>query len=163
MEEYQQPQASFEEIEAMEDYQEEQAWEGEQNRMEDSADWQEAYGAPEPEEKQNAHTFIHKATFESDDTVRTTWLSESELGRPLFSVRFLLDMEDIAKFYIDPIAKNLKVENKIADYFANKIQNTTDSGMSNKGFAMNLNVTRKMDSSRHRARDPTENLKGGKA
>ncbi len=159
MEEQIQQEPTQVEIEAMEDYQDEQSWEGQQNQMEDSAEWQDAYGSPEPDEQQNAHTFIHKATFDSDDTVRTTWLSESELGRPLFSVRFLLDMEDISKFYIDPLAKRMKVENRIADYFANKIQNTTDSGMSNKGFAMNLNVTRKMDTTRRKVKDIPPHLK----
>ncbi len=158
MEDIRQP--TMEDIEAMEDYQEDQAWDNAQNQIEDNSEWQEAYGAPEPEERQNAHSFLHRATFDSDDTTKTSWLSESELGRPLFSVRFLLDMEDISKFYIDPLAKQLNVENKIADYFLQKIHNTTDSGMSNKGFAMNLNVTRKMDTTRRKMKELPPQLKG---
>lgn len=151
----------MQEMEDMEDYQEDQATESSQNSMDDNSDWQEAYGAPEPDEKQNAHSFLHKATFEQIDTTKTSWLSEYELGRPLFSVRFLLDMEDVAKHYIDPLAKELGVTNKVADYFLQKIHNTTDSGMSNKGFAMNLNVTRKMDTTRKRVKELPQNLKGG--
>lgn len=119
----------------------------------------EGYPAPEPDEKMNPHTFLHKAAFGTVDTTRTTFLSESELGRPLFSVRFMLKMEDVAKYYLDDICTNLDIQNKIANYFNADIQNTTDSGMSNKGFAMNLNVTRRMDTLRRKAR--ISNLKGG--
>ncbi|KKN59071.1 hypothetical protein LCGC14_0546260, partial [marine sediment metagenome] len=43
------------------------------------------------------------------------------------------------------------------------ILNITDSGMSKEGFAMNLNVTKKMDMLRKKVRvNNIENLKGGK-
>lgn len=123
-----------------------------------------SYPSPESEEKQNQHSFLHKAAFGEIDTVRTTFLSESELGRPLFSIRFMLKMEDIAKYYLDNLIKTLGMnpmkQNKIANYFNADIKNTSDSGMSNKGFAMNLNVTRKMDAVRKRVRD-IPNEKGG--
>lgn len=104
---------------------------------------------PLQDEKHNQFTFLHKAAFESNDTIRTTWLSESELGRPLFSVRFLLDLHKMAHH------DNL---HKIAEYYLSKVQNITHSGMSNKGFAMNLNVTQKRDATKTRIRD-TSGLK----
>ena len=89
-------------------------------------------------------------------------------------------MEDIAKYYLDPLLVSLKEEqealkekgkpyvdidveknNGIANYFYNKIQNVTDSGMSNMGFSMNLNVTRKMDATRRKSQASMDNLKGG--
>lgn len=145
-----------------------------------SQEMQELYGGADPDEKMNAHTFLHNAAFKTKDTTRVTYLKEEELGRPLFSVRFMLDMQDIAKYYLDPLLAELKAEqerlkkagkeyfeididkhNGIANYFYNKIQNVTDSGMSNMGFSMNLNVTRKMDSTRRKSRASLDNLKGG--
>ncbi len=151
--------------EEIEEYQEEQKVEGEESdedRLAAQQEFGEAYGSPEPEEKHNQHTFLSNA-IKAKDTVRTTFLSETELGRPMFSVRFLLDMEDVSRHYLDIFAKSCGGENRIADYFLNKVQNITDSGMSNKGFAMNLNVTRKMDTTRTRVKGNIENLqKGGK-
>ncbi len=123
--------------EAMEDQQEEQ--------FDNQQSFNEEYGSPEPEEKQNPSAFLFRSAFDSPDTLRTTYLENDELGRPLFSIRFLLDMEDIAKFYIDEFAKEHGSPNRIADYFRQKIHNITDSGMSREGFTANLNVTKKID------------------
>ena len=151
--------------EEIEEYQEEQKAEGEESdedRMAAQQEFAEAYGSPEPEEKHNQHTFLSNAV-KAKDTTRTTFLSEQEIGKPLFSVRFLLDMEDVSHHYLDGFANEYNGENRIATYFFNKVQNITDSGMSNKGFAMNLNVTRKMDTTRTRVKGNIENLqKGGK-
>ena len=145
------------------DMQEEAADDAQDEQLLNTQEFQEAYGSPEPEEKQNQHSFLHKAAFESKDTVRTTNLNEFELGRPMFNVRFLLDMEDISKFYLDEMGEEYKIPNKIADYFRQKILNITDSGMSKDGFAMNLNVTKKMDTIRKRVRENLiQNLQGGK-
>ena len=154
-----------EDLEEMQDIQEEQQEDTQEEQLLKNLQLQEAYGSPTLEEKQNQHSFLHKAAFGSPDTVRTTFLSESELGRPLFNVRFLLDLHDICKYYVDPICRKLKLDpyeyNRLARYFWEKIQNVTSSGMSYKGFAMNLNVTKKMDTLRKKIRDTTGNLKGG--
>ena len=55
----------------------------------------------------------------------------------------------------------LDLQNGIAHYFGEKTENITASGLSNKGFAMNINVTRKMDATRKRTRDSIDNLQGG--
>lgn len=152
-----------EDIDAMEDLQDEQAEDQALSQYENQQEFADGYGAPEPEEKQNQHSFLFKSAFDSRDTLKTTYLEPEELGRPLFNIRFLLDMEDIAKFYLDKLAIELNVENKVADYFKQKIHNVTDSGMSRDGFTANLNVTRKMDSMRTRRRvNPIDNLQGGK-
>ncbi len=154
----------------MEEMQEDQSQDTFDDQQFMQEEYKQGYPVPEPEERLNAHNFLNKAAFSATDTVRTTWLSESELGRPLFNIRFLLDMEDISKYYLDAViekltkaghfGKNNKVDNKIANYFRAKIGNITDSGMSNKGFAMNLNVTRKMEARRERIKN-LEPVKGG--
>lgn len=162
-----QPPLTAEELEELQNMQEDAAEDTADDQREDAVDWQEAYGAPEPEEKHNQHTFLSNAV-KSPNTVRTTYLDEWELGRPMFNVRFLLDMEDISKFYLDEMAEELSTKekpvfNNVSDYFRQKILNITDSGMSKEGFTMNLNVTRKMDSMRKKVRvSNIENLKGGK-
>jgi len=157
-----------EDIEDLEETQEESMLDSEEDRMNLSEEMQHLYGSPEPEEVLNQHAFLDKATFKSNDTVRTTLLTDPELGRPLFSVRFLMDLKDLAKHYFDDMLTNLGMkpekDNKIAIYFENKIQNITESGMSRDGFAMNLNVTKKMDATRTKIKhNPIENLKGGKS
>ncbi len=157
-----------EEIREFEEAQETELQESNQDTFENNKELQEAYGYPEADEKQNPSSFLHKAAWGQEDTIRTTFLNQWELGRPLFNIRFLLDMEDVSKHYLDPILINLNkkgkepVKNKIGHYFKMKAFNISDSGMSNEGFAMNLNVTKKMDSTRVRVRDPIENLQGGK-
>lgn len=152
-----------EEQEEMQDMQDEVA----EDARDDQRDDTEAYGYPEQEERHNQHTFLSNAV-KAQDTVRVSYLDEHELGRPMFSVRFLLDMEDISKLYLDEIALDLSttdklVYNNVANYFRQKILNITDSGMSKEGFAMNLNVTKKMDMLRKKVRvNNIENLKGGK-
>ena len=120
-------------------------------------DVQESYADFDKDEKHNAHSFLHRATFESDDTTRTTWLAEHEIGKPHFTVRTLLDLEDISKYYLDPFIKAMGMSpqrnNGISNYFRAKVLNITDSGMSNKGFAMNLNVTQKRDSTKQRIKE----------
>lgn len=171
-EKYQQPENELDDetLALMEEMKEDQTEDTFDDQQMMSREFAEGYPVPEPEETLNAHNFLNKAAFQAQDTVRTTWLSESELGRPLFNIRFLLDMEDISKYYLDAIIDKLykekkidtKIDNKIANYFREKIRNITDSGMSNKGFAMNLNVTRKMEARRERIKN-LEPIVGGKS
>ncbi len=152
-------------MEEMREQQQDDLEDAEDDRFDLNQEMQDGYPVPEPDEKQNQHTFIHKAAFGSDNTVRTTYLHEGELGRPLFTVRFLLDMHDISKYYIDQLVKDLGLnpeDNGIANYFWEKIQNITDSGMSNKGFAMNMNVTRRMDATRRKVKENILMKGGGK-
>jgi len=163
--------------ETMEDMQEEQVEDAQEDQMQLSQEMQELYGAPEPEEQYNQHTFLNKAAFGTENTLKTTWLSPEECGRPDFAVRFLLQMKTIAEHYLDPLVKEINeeyrkkindkkaediIKNGISKYFWDKTQNITNSGMSMKGFAMNLNVTKKLEAVRSRVRSNITNLKGGK-
>jgi hypothetical protein len=151
-------------LEQIKQDQEDDSSEAQEDSIVDQANYSGAYGESQAEQSLNPSSFLHKAAFESDNALRTTFLTETELGRPLFSVRFLLDLHNISNHYLNPIISQMKkekeveIENKIANYFAEKIKNITGSGMSNEGFAMNLNVTKKVDSTRRRSRD-TSNLK----
>lgn len=161
------PEITEEMLDAAEEAQEDAAADADEDRMQRAQEFQEGYGYPTPDEKDNQHSFLRKA-IEKDNTVRVTYLDKEELGRPLFSVRFLLDMEDVANHYLNPIAEHLskedkKTENKISQYFFMKVLNITDSGMSKEGFAMNLNVTKKMDTTRKKfSPESLKNLKGRK-
>lgn len=114
---------------------------------------------PEQEMPFNQHTFLANS-LDQENPEKVTYLSESELGIPLFNMRFLQDIEDVSKHYLDDICKEHGVPNKIAQYFRAKIKNIADSGMSNKGFIQNMNVTKKVDMTRTRKRN-LDNLKGG--
>lgn len=146
---------------AMQDFGEEQNEDMEDNRLLSTQEWQEGLVPQEPEERHNAHTFISKAVFDQPRTLKTTFLTEGELGRPDFSVRFLSSIKTVAEDLIDDLAKEFGVKNGVANYFEEKIENITASGLSNRGFSMNMNVTRKMDATRKRIRDPVDNFKGG--
>ena len=122
---------------------------------------QDAYGHPEPEERHNQHTFISNSLHQPNPE-KVTFMTQSELGTPLFNMRFLLDIEDICKYYLDEIAKDLQVDNKIAEYFREKVKNISDSGMSNDGFLQKLNVTKKMEATRERIRNLDPKMKGGR-
>jgi hypothetical protein len=144
------------EIEEIEETETENSEESTEDDQELRQELQEEYGSPIPEEKHNQWTTINTA-LRNPDTVRTTFLSESELGRPLFSVRFLLDMQDCAIYSLNNELESMgfeaKSSNLIANYFWEKVQNITSSGMSNKGFTMNLNVTQRKDTTRKRIRE----------
>lgn len=144
----------------MEDADLEKSQDADDDRNLTNQEFQEVYGSPEPEEKHNQHTFISNSlTF--DEPEKVTFMSESELGTPLFNLRFLLDIEDICKYYLDDLSNRFTTTNRISQYFREKIINIASSGMSNKGFIQNLNVTKKMEATRQRVREASD-LKGGR-
>lgn len=153
-------------VQELEELQAQEAEESQEDQFDMNQELMDAYGSPEQTERKGTGEFLHKAAFGNADTTRTTFLHEHELGKPLFSVRFLLDMEKISRYYLDPLLKELDLEpsqfNGIANYFYEKHQNITSSGMSNKGFLSTLNVSKKVEMSRTRVRN-IENLKGGAA
>jgi len=150
-------QAMYEEMKGLEADDTEESQENEQLTRQE---FQDSYGYPEAEEKINQHTFLANS-LKLDQPEKVTFMTESELGTPLFNLRFLLDIEDICRYYLDDIAEELKLQNKISLYFREKIVNISESGMSNKGFVQNLNVTKKMESTRERIKNLGA-VKGGK-
>jgi hypothetical protein len=147
-----------EQLEEMEEEVEDDEEETREDNFEAQQDLAEDYPYPEQEEKHNSHFIINKA-LEKQDTVRTTFLTESELGKPLFSVRFLADLHDDALRANSEVkeltGKQLRLE-ILENYYYEKIQNITSTGMSNKGFMMNLNVTHKREATKRRLRIPSE-------
>lgn len=131
-------------------------------QMATNKEWGEGYGAPEPEQQFNKHAFIHATVHDIKNPEKVTYLDHQELGKPLFNMRFMLDIEDIAGYYLDDLFHKFGVENKISKYFRKKIINVSDSGLSNEGFIQKMNVTTKMDLKRERVRRSNiNNLKGG--
>lgn len=145
-------------MEEIENIQLDEAQDQQDEQMTNTQEFQDIM-VPEQENTFNQHTFI-ASSLDQENPEKITFLSESELGRPLFNIRFLLDLEDICKHYLDDMCEEVNVLNKIALYFRAKIKNVADSGLSNKGFIQNMNVTRKVDMTRTRKRN-LDNLKGG--
>lgn len=143
----------------MQDLQSEDGQESQEDQFFNQQEINDAYGAPEPEERYNASKFISDS-LHIKEPEKVTFLSLSELGAPLFNVRFLLDIEDISKYYLDETARDLGVENQIAKYFREKINNISESGMSKEGALQMANITKKMDSTRQRIKN-LEPMKGG--
>lgn len=107
------------------------AYDDAETRAEVNADAAEGYGYPQPEEKYNQFKIFSEA-IKRKDTTRTTFLTKGELGRPLFSVRFYLHCYNLAKSFNSP---------SVMEYFGKKAGVITDSGMSNEGFILKLNVS----------------------
>lgn len=145
-------------LEEIENIQLDEAQDQQDEQMTNSQEFQDGM-MPEQEQPFNQHTFLANS-LDQENPEKVTYLSDQELGNPLFNMRFLQDIEDISKHYLDDLCKQYAVENKIALYFRAKIKNIADSGMSNKGFIQNMNVTRKVDMTRTRKRN-LDNLKGG--
>ena len=148
-------------LEEMKTLQELEAEESELDRLGLGHDVSELYGSPTPDEKQNQHAFLSKTT-DKEEVERFTYLNEEETGRPLFSMRFMLDYEDVSKHYLDKICKEIGHPNTLSKYWRRKIDNVASSGMSKEGFIQVMNISRKMDMTRKSARGNIENLKGGK-
>lgn len=155
-------------LQKIEDMQEQERIEKEQDRMLEDSQLREGFPMePSIEEQMNPSAFLHRAAFDEEDTSKTTYLTQQELGKPLFSVRFLMELKNIAHFHLTPIMKevglNPEKENRIANYFWDKVQNISNTGLSNEGFAMNLNVTRKMDMTRKKTNENLmqNQVKGG--
>lgn len=146
-------------IEEMEGIQLDQQQDDQDEQALNSQEFNEGMMVPEPEQTFNQHQFIAES-LNIQNPEKVTYLDVSELGRPIFNMRFLLDIEDVCKHYLDDLCKEHKQSNKIAEYFRAKIKNISDSGLSKDGFIQNINVTRKMDVTRRRQRN-IENLKGG--
>ncbi len=144
----------------MQNLQQEDAEDTQHEQFLNQQEFQDAYGSPEPEQRFNQHTFLANS-LEFDSPEKVTFMTVSELGTPLFNMRFLLDIEDISKYYLDEMAKKLGIPNEIALYFREKIKNISDSGMSHNGFVQNLNVTKKMEATRQRIKNLPD-VKGGR-
>jgi hypothetical protein len=89
------------------------------------------YGSPNPEEKHNQHVFLSKVA-NSDDTTKTGFLKDEELGFTRFSLRSYKEME--------LASRNLQLNVTWADYFQKKGEILTATSLSRNGFLTNLAV-----------------------
>lgn len=143
----------------MEDLQADDSQDSQDEQMMNTHEFQDGIGVPEPDQQFNKHSFLF-SSLDQDKLEKVTYFSESELGRPLFNVRFILSIESLAHHHLDLLCYQYGVPNKIASYFRQKVDDISATGMSNQGFLQKLNVTQKMDMTRKRIRN-LGNLKGG--
>lgn len=93
------------------------------------------YGAPEPEQIFERFKFLTEVR-DRDDTIRTGFVNEEELGRPLFPVRFWNNLKAIAKMHNYDI---------VSKYCRDKALNITSSSLSRDGFLLNTSVTKRKE------------------
>ena len=89
------------------------------------------YGSPNPEEKHNQHVFLSKVA-SSEDTTKTGFLRDDELGFTRFSLRSYKEME--------LAARSLQLNDTWANYFQKKGEILTATSLSRNGFLTNLAV-----------------------
>jgi len=141
-----------EDLEEMEEEQAEEKKESEQELMEDLREEDaESYGVPEQARTFERFKFLTEVR-DLPDTIRTSYLTKSELGFPLFSVRFWLNLKLLA---------DLKEYNYLGDYLHNKALVTTHTGLSREGFLLNTAITKRKESKKHKLK-PQEDDKSGK-
>jgi len=126
--------------EEIEDMKEEEAEEQQELMKDLSEEDIEDYGAVEPEKNFELMKFLTEVR-DADDTTRTTYLTKSELGTPLFSVRFWENLKILAI---------MRKRTILAKFIQSKIFSTTSTGLSREGFLMNTTITKKKEKTRLR-------------
>lgn len=108
-------------------------------------------GVPQQDPSYERFKFLTEVR-EIPETIRTSYLTHAELGVPLFSVRFWMNLELIAA------QKEYKYLKK---FLHEKATVTTTSGLSREGFLMNTAITRRRESSRNKTKysQEVENVK----
>ena len=90
---------------------------------------------PEQERLLDKYLFLNNVK-ESDNTIKTSYLTKTELGKPLFPVRFWMELATYAE---------LKGYHIVKEYCISKAKNITDTGLSNEGFLLGLVVTKRRE------------------
>ena len=125
-----------EEFETNEEEMKIQMLEEQQDFMDDIREEQMEEGmTPETEKILDKYKFLNEVK-ESDNTIKTSYVTKAELGKPLFPVRFWLEIASYAK---------LKNYDTIRKYCLEKANNITDTGLSNEGFLLGLVVTKRRE------------------
>lgn len=99
-------------------------------------------GAPKPDPAFERYKFLTEAR-DNSETIRTSFVTKEELGVPLFSIRFWLDLELIAT------QKKLEL---LKRYLHGKALVTTDTGYSREGFFLNTSITRRRELARNKTK-----------
>jgi len=124
--------------EEIEDMKEDEAEEQQELMKDLSEEDIEDYGAVEPEQRFELMKFLTEVR-DKEDTTRTTYLTKSELGTPLFSVRFWENLKILA------IMRKRLI---LARFIQNKIFSITSTGLSREGFLMNTAITKRKEKTR---------------
>ena len=96
----------------------------------------EGFGAQIPEEKHTLHTFLFRIAT-SEDTTKTGYLKEEELGAPEFPVRSYKSFA----LWSDKVIRN----DYLKEYFEKESEDTTASSLSRDGFLDKLAVLTKKE------------------
>jgi len=129
----------FPDIDTVEDEKEEQR-EEDSELMEDlREDELIGYGSPQAEAVYERFKFLTEVR-DNAETIKSSFLTKSELGTPLFSVRFWITQELKAR------AAGMDL---LGDFLHLKAIGTTDTGLSREGFLINSAITKRKES--HRA------------
>ena len=91
-------------------------------------------GAPLPDDKHNAHTFLHKISI-SEDTTKTGNLEMLELGTTPYSLRTYKNLK--------LICESIAEDDMWTDYFKKKGEILTATSLSKGGFLTGLAVVQK--------------------
>lgn len=92
--------------------------------------------APVPEEKHNAHTFLH-AVATSDDTTKTGFLKEEEVGIPKLSIRTLKELGLYSKV--------VALDDDWSDYFDKRSEILTSTSLSKDAKLIELAVVQRRE------------------
>lgn len=94
------------------------------------------YGAPQPDEKHNIHTFLNTVS-KSKDTTKTGFLSNEELGVTPYSERTYKNIE--------LMSRKLCVDDMWADFYKDKAEILTATSLSRNAKLLNLAVLQKKE------------------
>lgn len=94
------------------------------------------FGAQIPEDKHTLHTFLFRIAT-SDDTTKTGYLKDEELGSPEFPVRSYKSFA----LWSDKVIRN----NYLKEYFEKESEDTTSTSLSSDGFLDKLAVLTKKE------------------
>ena len=95
-----------------------------------------SYGAPQPEEKHNIHTFLNKITT-SNDTTKTGYLSDVELGTTPYAERTYKNLS--------LMSNELCNDDIWAKYFASKAEILTATSLSRNAKLISLAVLQRRE------------------
>ena len=100
------------------------------------SEYLDGYGAAIPEDKHTLHTFLHRIAT-SDDTTKTGYLRDEELGTSEFPVRSYKSFA----LWSDKVIRNKYMK----EYFEKESEDTTSTSLSRDGFLIKTSVLTKKE------------------
>lgn len=141
-----------EQIEQIEEEQEESMIEQVESQADarEDAGFDDSYGSPEEHNVENAHTFLKRAVFETDDTTKVANLKQAEIGTPQLPIRV---WHNIA------LSFKMRGNDSLQKYCLAKAGITSDTSLGRDGTALRLAVTQRKDIRRIRSKDKDSDKK----